>query len=99
MSLVSKRSPARERIYLALLNAPDALWTVRSLWGAVDSDQVSVDAVRPNLYLLLQARLVEEVGGQQKWTVRLTKAGVDRLAEFVKSWQSGGTATQSAGAS
>ena len=87
MSVLSRHSPTRERMYQELLRTPDALWTVRSLWTAIGCRQVSADMVRPNLYLLHHARAVVEVPGHRAWTVRLTKAGADRLSRIVASWR------------
>ena len=94
VSLIAKRSPARERIYAVLLGAPKAAWTVHALWNEVAGrgDGVSVEAIRPNLYLLLHARLVDEVPHQRVWTVQLTQSGAERLTGILRSWRVSGSA-------
>jgi hypothetical protein len=78
-------SEPRERIYRALLAELGWDWRVSQLAERVP--QVSVEAVRTTLYLLLGDRLVEVVPHQRSLTLRLNDQGRAMLAQIMAGWQ------------
>jgi hypothetical protein len=88
MSVISRFSPSRDRIYQVLVGAPDDSWTVRSLTDEIarHPGQVSADAVRVTLYLLAQARIASESWREGSLTFTLTPNGVNQLQGILRSW-------------
>lgn len=88
MSVISRFSPSRRRIYQVLVGAPHDSWTVRSMTDEIASGhgRVSADAVRVTLYLLAQARIVSESWREGSLTFTLTATGVNRLQGILRSW-------------
>ncbi|MEV6965698.1 hypothetical protein AB0M47_11320 [Hamadaea sp. NPDC051192] len=78
-------SEPRERIYRALLAEPGRDWRVSQLAERVP--QVSVEAVRTTLYLLLGDRLVEVVPHQRSLTLRLNDKGRAMLTQITAGWR------------
>jgi Fe2+ or Zn2+ uptake regulation protein len=89
VSLIHRRSPARERIYQTLLTKPARQWTVQTLLADLARRSVSVsdDAARVTLYLLAQARLMTETWHEHTLLFTLTPAGEQRLRQITASWR------------
>jgi len=83
--ILSVYSEPRERIYRALLAAPGRVWRVSELAEQVPN--VSVEAVRTTLYLLLGDRLVEAVPHQRSLTLRLNELGRSTVEQITSRWQ------------
>jgi hypothetical protein len=78
-------SEPRERIYRALLAEPGRDWRVSLLTEQVP--QVSVEAIRTTLYLLLGNRLMEVVPHQRSLSLRLNDNGRTTLGQITARWQ------------
>lgn len=78
-------SEHRERIYRVLLAESGRDWRVSQL--AEQVPQVSVEAVRTTLFLLLGDRLVEVVPHQRSLTFRLSDKGRAMLGQITAGWQ------------
>lgn len=83
--IVAVYSLPRQRIYGALLADPERNWRVSQLAEKVPD--VSVEAVRTTLYLLLGDRLVEAVPHQRHLTLRLTDSGRAAVEQIVARWR------------
>ncbi|GAA1378377.1 hypothetical protein [Catellatospora chokoriensis] len=77
-------SVPRQRIYDALLADPERDWTVSQLASLLPD--VSVEAVRTTVHLLLGDHLMDIVPRTCALTVRLTSGGHATLAEIRASW-------------
>jgi hypothetical protein len=84
--ILATYSEPRARIYRTLLSAPDRDWRVSEL--AARLPEVSVEAVRTTLYLLLGDHLVEPVAHQRSLTLRLTEAGRSTVRQIAAKWES-----------
>ena len=82
---LAAHSEPRERIYRALLTDPGRDRTVSQL--AEQVPDVSVEAVRTTLYLLLGDGVLELVPRQRTLTLRLAGDGAAVLAELLAQWQ------------
>ncbi|MFC7241258.1 hypothetical protein ACFQO7_02075 [Catellatospora aurea] len=78
-------SEPRARIYRALLSAPERDWSVSELTARLP--EVSVEAVRTTLYLLLSDRLVVPVAHQRSLTLRLTETGRSIVLQIAARWE------------
>lgn len=77
-------SEPRERIYRALLAEPGRAWRVGQL--AQQVPDVSMEAVRTTLYLLLGDRLVEPVPHQRCLMLRLNEEGRTTVEQVTAAW-------------
>ncbi|GAA1396736.1 hypothetical protein ACFQZ4_11895 [Catellatospora coxensis] len=91
-SILAAYSEPREQIYRALLAHPARDWRVSQL--AEEIPDVSVEAVRTTLYLLLGDRLVEAVPHQRSLTLRLTSEGRSTIEEITRRWTTVGAAVE-----
>ncbi|MCP2328447.1 hypothetical protein HDA40_006954 [Hamadaea flava] len=82
--LLGSHSAPRQRIFDALLAGPKRVWTVSAL--ASEVPDVSVEAVRTTLYLMMGDQLVEVLPGQRNLTLRLTRRGIDVISEIIERW-------------
>ena len=71
--VLTRHNPTRERIFAALLTEPTRHWSVAEL--ATDVPEVSADAARTTLYLLLAHGLVRQSPGHRRLTFHLTMEG------------------------
>lgn len=78
-------SEPRERIYRALLAAPGREWRVSQL--AEQVPDVSVEAVRTTVYLLLGDRLVDVLPRRRSLTWRLNDEGRTTVEQITSGWQ------------
>jgi hypothetical protein len=83
--ILAAYSEPRERIYRALLADPGRDWRVSQL--AEQVPDVSVEAVRTTLYLLLGDRLVDVVPHQRSLTLRLSDHGRATVEQIASRWQ------------
>lgn len=77
-------SQSSVRIYGAFLDEPQRVWSISGL--ALQLPDVSVEAVRTMVYLMLDDRLLETVPHQRALTVKLTAAGRAILVEITEGW-------------
>ena len=82
--ILAIHSVPRERIYQALLSAPDRTWRVTEL--AAQLPDVSVEAVRTTLYLMLGEHLVEPVAHRRSLTLRLNEKGRSTVQQIAAQW-------------
>lgn len=83
-AILADRSDVREEIYRTLLTDPQRPWRIAEL--AAQLPQVSVEAVKTTLYLMLGDRLVEPLAGQRNLTLRLSARGHTALRQITASW-------------
>lgn len=82
--LLTIASVSRQRVYETLTADPQRDWTVKDLTSLLPD--VSVEAVRTTVHLLLADRLVDIVPRQRALTVRLTGDGREALVEILSRW-------------
>jgi hypothetical protein len=82
---LTRYSHSRARIFAALLADRARKWSVAELTETVP--EVSTDAARTTLYLLLADRLVHESPGHRRMTFHLTEDGAEVLHHFLRQWQ------------
>ena len=87
--LLSIASPTRIAVLRHFVAHPRTNWSVRSLHANLGRDDISADAVRAVLYLLLDNNIVQLVTNQRVLTVRLAEGGQDALAGLLRSWSTG----------
>ncbi|WP_341720527.1 hypothetical protein QQG74_12995 [Micromonospora sp. FIMYZ51] len=85
-NVLTVASVPRQRIYDALLAEPGRDWTVSQLAALLPD--VSVEAVRTTVHLLLGDHLMEIVPRTRALTVRLTGEGRATVAEIRSRWAS-----------
>ncbi|MFI7209503.1 hypothetical protein [Micromonospora aurantiaca (nom. illeg.)] len=83
-TVLTVASAPRQRIYDALLAEPGRDWTVSQLASLLP--EVSVEAVRTTVHLLLGDGLMEIVPHTRALTVRLTGEGRAAVAELRSRW-------------
>ncbi|MEV0271147.1 hypothetical protein AB0H43_20395 [Hamadaea sp. NPDC050747] len=84
-------SAPRAKIFAALLREPTREWRVSQLAALLPD--VSVEAVRTTLYLLLGEQMMEPVPFSRSLTLRLTETGRSTIHEIRERWtQSSGSA-------
>lgn len=83
-AILAVRSDPRERIYHVLLASPGRSWRIAEL--AARLPDVSVEAVRTTLYLMLGDHLVEPVAGQRSLTLRLNERGETAVRQITTAW-------------
>lgn len=83
--ILAAYSESRARIYRTLLSAPERDWSVSDLASRLP--EVSVEAVRTTLYLLLGDHLVEPVAHRRSLTLRLTDAGRSMVWQIAARWE------------
>jgi DNA-binding transcriptional ArsR family regulator len=83
--ILAAYSEPRERIYRALLAAQGREWRVGQL--AAQVPDVSVEAVRTTLYLLLGDHLVELVPCRRSLTLRLNEFGHTTIERITSGWR------------
>jgi hypothetical protein len=82
---LSRYSHSRVRIFTALLADRARKWSVAELAETVP--EVSTDAARTTLYLLLADRLVRESPGHRRLTFHLTEDGAEVLHHVLRQWR------------
>lgn len=82
---LTRYSHSRERIFTALLADRTRRWSVADL--AETLPEVSTDAARTTLYLLLADRLVHESPGHRRMTFHLTEDGAKALHHVLCQWR------------
>jgi hypothetical protein len=82
---LTRYSHSRARIFAALLADRARQWSVAELTETVP--EVSTDAARTTLYLLLADRLVHESPGHRRMTFHLTDDGAEVLHHFLRQWR------------
>ena len=82
---LTRYSQSRARIFAALLADRARKWSVAELTETVP--EVSTDAARTTLYLLLADRLVHESPGHRRMTFHLTEDGAEVLHHFLRQWR------------
>jgi hypothetical protein len=84
-ALLSTPGVSRRHLYTALVATPGREWTVAQLVTAVPD--VSVEAVRSTVNLLLQDNIVEPVAMRRALTFHTKTEGVDILTSLLSRWQ------------
>lgn len=90
-AVLTEASGPRRRIYDALLADPTRDWTVSQL--ACVLPDVSVEAVRTTVHLLMGDRLMDIVPHNRSLTVRLTTQGRETVAAIVAQRAAAGLTT------
>jgi hypothetical protein len=85
--LLTTASVSRQRVYETLTADPQRDWTVKDLTALLPD--VSVEAVRTTVHLLLADRLVDIVPRRRMLTVRLNGDGSEALVEILSQWSAG----------
>ncbi|MCP2326949.1 hypothetical protein HDA40_005456 [Hamadaea flava] len=83
--VLSVHSHSRARIYAALLAESKRIWTISGLAALLPD--VSVEAVRATLYLMLDDRLLDTVPHQRGLTVALTAEGRATVEQITAQWK------------
>jgi hypothetical protein len=82
---LTRYNQSRERIFTALLADRTRPWSVAEL--AENVPEVSADAARSTLYLLLADRLVHESPRHRRMTFHLTAEGAEVLRHVLRRWR------------
>ncbi|WP_027344060.1 hypothetical protein [Hamadaea tsunoensis] len=85
-SIAARYSTVRSQIYERMLREPSRPWAVKDLHDALADLDISENAVRSTLYLLLGERVVVEQKGFRAMRVKLTEDGRDVLRVLLESW-------------
>lgn len=83
--ILTVHSHSRARIYGALLAEPHRVWSISGLAELLPD--VSVEAVRATLYLMLDDRLLDTVPHQRGLTVTLTGEGRAAVEQITAQWK------------
>lgn len=83
-TVLASHSVPRQRIYGLLLEARNRTWTISEIATLVP--EVSVEAVRSTLYLLMGEQFVEAVPRQRNLTLCLTHQGRLAITAIVANW-------------
>ncbi|MBL0888494.1 hypothetical protein [Myceligenerans indicum] len=84
-TVLTVSSVSRRRIYDALLAEPERAWTVSQMAALLPD--VSVEAVRTTLHLLLGDRLMDIVPRTRSLTIRLNDDGRATVAAIRARWE------------
>lgn len=82
--ILEVHSETRARIFGALLAEPGRAWRVSQLAALLPD--VSVEAVRTTLYLLLGERMVQPVPHNRSLTLRMTNEGQSAIELIRQAW-------------
>lgn len=87
--ILEVHSGTRARIFGALIAEPDRAWRVSQLAALLPD--VSIEAVRTTLYLLLGERMVQPVPHNRSLTLRMTDEGRSAIELIRRAWAASGS--------
>lgn len=93
--ILEVHSETRARIFGALLAEPDRAWRVSQLAALLPD--VSVEAVRTTLYLLLGERMVQPVPHNRSLTLQVTDEGRTAIRHIRQAWFASGVLQEASG--